>query len=207
MVLLLCFALSLMLFKPIEAMYLTYHPDIIFGIMAMMCPKIQLTRHRFNQLFSYFPKSGISDLNKQFYSSETLGTDRLLNAKNDSGFHQQSEQANCLAILFITGSISKDNNEIHQELNQFLQKSFLFPKTSFDFEHSILLPIFIHPGEVIDPISMSLLLQIEKREQQTGKTRYRPNCPLFIEKIDKKSSKKRNLEDFPPFSPPHEPGK
>ena len=79
------------------------------------------------------------------------------------------------------------------------------PSTSKEAESSSIvatnkmwLPFYTHPGEVVDPHIMSLLLQAELEEQQNGQTRFTEStCPLFATKqpIVESPRRKRKYSD------------
>ncbi len=158
-----------------ESLYLQFHPDIVFCLMSMLCPSVAVSRVQFDLLFPYTRPSVTIPLESSFYESRHLYVSNPV--RDPESFHYQSELSAALACFTIGGFAYKDDRRT--EVAALWQKKRLFPNLWFDCESNVLLPRFTHPGEILDPWVMSLLLQVEQSEQDTGRTRYHSDCILF----------------------------
>lgn len=176
-----------------ESLYIGYHPDVIFALLSMLCPVVSLTRAQFDHLFPFANESiKQQPVESHFEPQSRWFTDR--HTHDPQSFQHESQLSSWMACFAIGGLLHQD--ERRAEFSALLQKPRLhLPELWFNDEDWLLLPEFVHPGEIIDPWAMSLLMQTEEREQKTGQTRYRNDCPLFRHAV------KRSPE-YLPFSPP-----
>lgn len=194
-----------------ETIRLQYHPDIQFGLMSMICPKVDITRARFDTLFPYdniTRNAQVPNLVDKFVVNTRVFASRSINTKHS--FNHEIDQAAALTCLLIGGTVAVVSEELRNSVSQMLQTNHVFPKLSFDAETQVLLPEFVHPGEIVDPVLMSLIMQVQRNEDKRKLTRYHSASPLFVN-VDPIVEKKRKLNspmwspNSPDYEPPSEP--
>lgn len=153
------------------------HPDILFCLLAMICPRVQLLRAQFDQLFPF---------DQTHHASISVNPNSVLFKPNCNHpeeqlatFQQKCELTSTIAALMMGGVTVSSNDSIRTVARDFINSTQQFVTLPFQPNLELLLPPYEHPGEIIDPVVMSLLLQIERREQASRQNRLKPNCVLF----------------------------
>lgn len=172
-----------------ESLLFLYHPDVLFCVMSILCPKLPCSKEFYEHTFDNNKPTLTHNTFNLLNYTEPIYEPCIHSQKynNISDYHRKQDEITMIMSANVGGlkfnELSMAQTIVNNVLNKINNENIPLMTNALcegkNMHNTLFLPLWTHSGEVIDPVIMSLIIQTHKEECNKKISRARPLCPLI----------------------------